>query len=120
MSYEQQHRQQWDASSDQAAKDVLRAIDQIFHEYLFVRTYEREGTCLSVNTSERTARVALIAVQDAGAVTVTARWGLPALGAATVGRVLRVWERVESRLEEDGPVIVARDYIVDTPLRAST
>jgi hypothetical protein len=118
--YEDQHRADWTRAAGRAVQAQKRYTDQIAHEYLFLRTFEREGVATALDTAARRVTVNLLPVQGAAGSTVSAAYGQPTFKASDVGKAVRVWERVESRLEPPpgGMVIVSRTYTIDTVLGA--
>lgn len=116
-SYQDAHIAEWRRATDKYSAELVRLVDLIFHEYCFVRTYEREGVAVSLNTQARRVRVDLLPVQRAAGGTVSASYGQPNYSASQiVNKHVRVWERVESRLGEHGPIVVSRTYILDVVL----
>lgn len=115
--YETQHRHNWERAGDQVAVSTIRVADEICIEYLYLTTYEREGAATALNTTARRVTVSLLPVQGTAGGTVSAAYGQPSYTASQiVGHRVRVWERVERRLEATGPVVVSRAYIIDTVL----
>lgn len=115
--YETEHRADWERSGDRVAVGTIRVADEICIEYLYLTTYEREGAATALNTTSRRVTVDLVPVQGTAGGTVSAAYGQPSYTASQiVGHRVRVWERVERRLEATGPVVVSRSYVLDTIL----
>lgn len=116
-SYQDAHLSEWRRATHRYSAELIDIVDLIFHEYCFVRTYEREGIATGLNTQSRRVTVNLLPVQRAAGATVFAAYGQPNYSASQiVNKRVRVWERVESRLDERGPTVVSRSYVVDVVL----
>jgi hypothetical protein len=106
----------WNRAGQSVSDSIVRVVDEICLEYLFLTTYERDGVATALDTTARRVTVQLLPVQGAAGSTVAAAYGQPAFAANDVGKRVRVWERVERRLDAGRPVIVSRSYTLDTIL----